>query len=123
MGTGAGPTILMHAESPTAEGFHQGHRLEVESALARTLSRGLGECAPVRIGGPENVAGGDVVVTTDDASSPDDVSGLTEMGEQVVVLAAPPDARAEAGYRRAGARAYLPMAAPAGPLIAAVPVS
>jgi len=54
---------------------------------------------------------GDIVVTTDGASSPTEVSDLALRGDRVVVLAALPNAVAEASYRHAGARAYLAMVA------------
>jgi hypothetical protein len=92
----------------------------LESALARTLAHGLGESASVRIGVPEAGDSQDVVVTTDVASSQTEVADLAGKGEQVVVLAALPNDLAEAGYRHAGARAYLPMGIAAAPLVAAV---
>ncbi len=92
----------------------------LESVLARTLAQGLGESAVVRIGNPDDDAGGAVVVTTDAASTPAEVMDLTEKGEHVVVLAALPSESAEAGYRRAGARAYIPMVVAAAPLVAAI---
>jgi hypothetical protein len=94
----------------------------LESTLARTLASAFSESAVVVIGDPEPEDSGDIVVTTDGASSPDEVSDLTERGEQVVVLAALPDDISEARYRRAGARAYLPMVAAVSPLVAAVSV-
>jgi hypothetical protein len=92
----------------------------LESALTRTLASALGESAVVRIGDPEPKEAGDIVVTTDTASSLTEVSDLAEKGDHVIVLAALPDDAAEAGYRRAGARAYLPMVVAAAPLVAAV---
>jgi hypothetical protein len=74
----------------------------------------------IRIGDPEDDDSGDIIVTTDAASTPTEVSDLTEKGEHVVVLAALPNESAEAGYRHAGARAYLPMIVAAAPLVAAV---
>ena len=95
----------------------------VESSLARTLYNVLGESAVILIGSPETADGGDIVVTTDGACSPAEVSNLSEMGEQVVVLAALPDETAEARYRSAGAMAYLPMVAAVAPLVAAIAAS
>lgn len=101
--------------------FVEGTDWGLESAVARTLSNALGEAAEVRIGEPEeNEERGAVVVTTDDALSPESVSALTLKGEQVVVLAALPNQTAEDRYRLAGASHYLPMAATAAPLVAAV---
>jgi len=107
-------------ESQTPKVYVKGTDWGLESALARTLASALGESAVVRIGGPEEDVGGDIVVTTDTASSPTEVTDLTEKGEQVVVLAALPNETAEARYRHAGARAYLPMAVASAPLVAAV---
>jgi hypothetical protein len=107
-------------ERRAATVYVKGTMWGLESALARTLAHALGTSAEVRIGEPENLGGGDVVVTTDAASSPTEVSDLTEKGDHVVVLAALPSETAEAGYRNAGARAYLPMVVAAAPLIAAV---
>jgi len=94
----------------------------LESALARTLAAAFGEFVVVLIGDPETEDGGDIVVTTDGASSPTEVSDLTENGQHVVVLAALPDEIAEASYRHAGASAYLPMVAAVAPLVGAVAV-
>jgi hypothetical protein len=95
-------------------------RSDLDLALAETLSHALGESASVRIGDPEKTSTGNIIVTTDGASSPTDVLKLAEDGGEVVVLAALPNEVAEAGYRKAGARAYLPMIVAAAPLVAAV---
>lgn len=92
---------------------------ELELALARTLADAFGESV-VLICDPNADCRSDIVVTTDAASSPTEVSDMTDRGEQVVVLAALPNDIAEASYRHAGAREYLPMVAAVAPLIAAV---
>ena len=107
-------------ERPATRVYVKGTDWGLESALARTLAHALGQSAEIRIGNPEGEIGGDIVVTTDAASTPTDVSDMTEKGEHVVVLAALPNDAAEAGYRHAGARAYLPMVVAAAPLVAAV---
>lgn len=77
----------------------------MESAVARTLAEALGQRAVVRIGHPDEEEGTGIVVTTDTAASPPQVSHLTGQGSPVVVLAAFPNDAAEAVYRRAGAAA------------------
>jgi hypothetical protein len=91
----------------------------LESALVRTLADAFSESAAL-VCGLEPACHGDIVVTTETASSPANVSDMTEKGERVVVLAAFPNEVDEAAYRQAGASAYLPMVAEVAPLIAAV---
>ena len=92
----------------------------VESAVARTLAEALGQRAVVRIGHPEEEPEECILVTTDGAASPPLVSKLTGQGMPVVVLAVFPTDASEAVYRRAGARAYLPMIVAPGPLVGIV---
>ena len=87
---------------------------DLSSALARTLTTAFGESAVIRIGSPTTEARGNVVVTTDAASSLHAVSEMAENGNHVVLLAALPTRLAETNYRRAGARGYLPMTAADG---------
>lgn len=117
----AGPSLVDYEsmrESDATKVYIRGTNPAVEGALARTIAEALGKSAHVLIGKPETADSGDIVVTTDGASSWTDVSNLAQKGEYVIVLAAIPNERAEAGYRQAGARAYLPMVAAVGPLVA-----
>ena len=92
----------------------------LESAVARTLAQSLGDTADVRIGEPDPAAGRGVFVTTDSTATRRDVRRLANDGQEVVVLAAFPNDAEEDEYRKAGARAYLPMVATVAPLVAAV---
>lgn len=100
--------------------FVEARDWRLESAVARTLSRALGGVADVLIGRPEESDHDAVVVATDRALTPSDVSALSDRGTPVVLLAALPNDLAETRYRRAGARYYLPMAASGMPLVSAV---
>lgn len=102
--------------------YVKGTNSTLDAALARTLSAAFGQSAQVFIGDPGTAASGDIVVTTDGAASPTEVSELVVKGERVVVLAALPNAVAEASYRHAGARDYLPMIAAVAPLVASISV-
>lgn len=113
-------TIPPMHEKQCARVYVMGTQWGLQLVLARNLSAALNESALVLMGDPEMGQGGDIVVTTDRASAPADVSRLAQQGERVVVLTAVPNDIAEAIYRQAGARAYLPMVAAAAPIVAAV---
>lgn len=109
----------MYRRRPTRV-YVKGTNATLDNALARTLSAAFGDSARVLIGDPATSMSGDIVVTTDGASSPTEVSDLALRGDRVVVLAALPNAVAEASYRHAGARTYLAMVAAVEPLVASV---
>ena len=108
------------SQKQAARVYVKSNHPDLDAALADTLSHALGESASVRIGIPGDASTRNIIVTTDGASSPTAVSKLAGEGGEVVVLAALPSQAAEAGYRKAGARAYLPMVVSGAPLVAAV---